>query len=315
MVNNLVSREKMIRAGWSVMVVFVVFTGTSILLVVPASAQGLIWSLPEDGKWVRYEGEYKQTEKGKFDDIEIRPNGVAGNVEVVKVENEKVRSLMWFRHLTLKSVGEEMADYNGTQVPCRWIEIKIVTGREVDGQLDPGPIGAQIYKVLVPEDREMGKLVDNKSIDPDGIPVSFIPIVKGYRKTGTEPPVELQAKVLQVYPTISLLRHYKTFQIDSDQSEDPQVEVGAETFVKYKGIYELESTVTHSVHKTELWRSDEIPFGLARWRVTIDRAKKINSESRTIFEQARAEGTVTTIEVDMIAREVGTDAKTELAVP
>ena len=283
-----ISAATMMPAGRAVVIAFVVCAGWS---VSSANAQGLIWSLPEDGTWVRYEGTYQQ--------LEIRPSAIEGNL-----------TINWIRHLTLKSVGEEMAPYNGSEaVPCRWIEIRIVTGRSVEGQLDPGPIGVRIYKVLIPESRVIGKLVDGKSIDKDTIPVSFIPIVKGYRKTGTDPAVELKAKVLQVYPTISLLRHYKTFQADSNQPEDPQVGVGAVTATKYKGKHELESPITHAIHETELWRSDEVPFGLARWKVKIDREKKANSEPRSAFK------TVTTITVDMKAQETGTEAKTELAVP
>ena len=53
-------------------------TGTLLAVLVPLAliagagrveAQGLIWSLPEEGTWVRYEGTYKQTE--------LRPNSTA----------------------------------------------------------------------------------------------------------------------------------------------------------------------------------------------------------------------------------------------
>ena len=65
-----------------------------------ASAQGLIWSLPEDGKWVRFEGTYQQTE--------LRPNS-----------NEGPLQLEWVQHITIKSVGKEDADFKGQKVPCR----------------------------------------------------------------------------------------------------------------------------------------------------------------------------------------------------
>ena len=58
------------------------------LLITPAvlPAQGLIWSLPEqEGTWVRYEGEYKQTE--------FRP-GVATGDQIFN----------WRRNVTIKSL-------------------------------------------------------------------------------------------------------------------------------------------------------------------------------------------------------------------
>jgi hypothetical protein len=74
------------------------------------NAQGLIVRLPKDGSWVRYEGNVKQ--------VEFRPEAPEGNIQ-----------MEWIQHLTIKSVGREQALYHGKQVPCRWVEIKIVTGK------------------------------------------------------------------------------------------------------------------------------------------------------------------------------------------
>ena len=65
-----------------------VLMALAFLLASPAilSAQGLIWSLPEqEGTWVRYEGEYKQ--------VEFRP-GVATGDQV----------FTWRRNVTIKSL-------------------------------------------------------------------------------------------------------------------------------------------------------------------------------------------------------------------
>ena len=102
-------------------------------LLSPVEAQGLILQLPPDGTWVRYEGTYTQTE--------IRPDTALGKLEIPP----------WVEHVTIKSVGSEMADYRGASVPCRWIEIKVERGRESEGAIAVGKTGLEIYKVLIPE--------------------------------------------------------------------------------------------------------------------------------------------------------------------
>ena len=79
-----------------------------------ADAQGLLWSLPPDGTWVRYEGTYSQLVR--------RPDSTAGDLQ-----------LEWTRHLTIKSVGTSEESYRGQVQPCRWIEIKVVTGQVKEG--------------------------------------------------------------------------------------------------------------------------------------------------------------------------------------
>ena len=54
-----------------------VLTSAMLLAVIASSAanaQGLIWKLPPDGTWVRYEGTYRQ--------IEFRPESAEGNLEI-----------------------------------------------------------------------------------------------------------------------------------------------------------------------------------------------------------------------------------------
>src|SRR5579863_5381857 len=153
-------------------------------LVSPAQAQILIWSLPkEEGAWIRLEGTYRQTRD--------RPNSNAGS-EVLE----------WHSELTISSVGREMADVDGTEVACRWVEFKAVTKPGGVDQV-PGPGDTFVYKVLIPEDRVVGKTIDEESL-----PITFLPIVKGFRRVGGREVEPVQEKALAVYPTIALVTYY-----------------------------------------------------------------------------------------------------------
>ncbi len=253
-------------------------------------AQGLIWSLPADGTWIRYEGTYKQ--------VEIRPNASEGDL-----------AINWIREVTIKSLGQETAEYEIDYVkqtgPCRWIEIKVVTGKPSESGIDPGPIGARIYKVLVPEARVIGDVKDKTDIE-----VSYLQIVKGWRKTGSDPePKEIKAKVLQVYPAISLLRHYKAIPADTGEAEDPEIGIGPVDAIKYTATFQIESRTSRSTHTAEIWRSKAVPFGLAKWKVEIELEKKTNIEPRSAFKG------VSKIQVEMKAQETGVDAKSDLILP
>lgn len=255
-----------------------------------ASAQGLIWKLPEDGTWVEYEGEYSQ--------IDFRPNSAQGDLKPEP----------WKRLLKISSVGQEMAEYNGKMQQCRWIELDVVTGRLNAGVIDPGPAGSRIYKVLVPE----SKVISNTT-DQDGIPVSIIPIVKGYRKIGEGDvkliPLDKDSKsgVLQIYPVISLLRHYKTLDSASDQPVDAEIGIPDVTAKRSSSIYKMESLFNRSTHTAAIWRSDDVPFGLARWEVKVLREEKGSTEPRTAFNK------VSEFSIKMKARETGSDAQSKIA--
>lgn len=257
------------------------------LLANQADAQGLIWSLPEDGTEIRYEGTYKQ--------VDSREQAGEANL-----------TMDWIRHLTIKSVGQEMADVDGKSVACRWIELKLITGKPSAEGIDPGPVGTRIYKVLVPEHRVIGNTADKA-----GIPVSYLPIVKGFKRVGDQQqdPVPIKGKVLYVYPVLTLMRHYKKLESESDQPEDPQVGIGPVSALKVNANIQLESRTDRSIHSAEIWRSNEVPFGLAKWTVTIEREKKFNTEERTEFKPTSK------ITVEMHAAEVGKNATSELNVP
>ena len=256
------------------------------------SAQGLIWDLPEDGTWVRYEGTYEQ--------VVFRPNAAEGNMTV-----------RWIRQLTLKSVGKEMAEYKHpetsivTRVPCRWIEIKVVTGNPSEGGVDSGPVGARIFKVLVPESRVLDTQADGENIK-----VSFLPIIKGYRKIGERDPEPIKAKVLQIYPLISLLMHYKSPLKVEAENEDPDIRLGgADTATKLRGVRRMESPVSRTRNEATLWRCKQVPFGLAKWTVNMVREAKNSIEPRSAFEL------VSEVSVEMSAHEMGHDAQSEVATP
>ena len=274
-----------------------VLLALAFLLASPAilSAQGLIWSLPEqEGTWVRYEGADKQ--------VEFRPGVATGD-----------QTFNWRRNVTIKSLvtpdAHKTAMYRGKQVTCRWIEIKVETGKPGEQGLDTGPGGARLYKVLIPEARIFGTLINNNSVDADGIPVSFLPIIRGYRKLGNRKEEQIKTKVLQIYPAISLLKHYKAFRPETGQPEDPELAaLGAVNAIKWLGGEALQSRVSRSEHSSTIWLSREVPFGLARWNVKITRSRKRETDPREKFEKR----TETTVEMKAVA--VGTDAKSELAV-
>lgn len=244
----------------------------------PVSAQGLIWSLPEDGTWVRYEGTYTQTS--------FRPDSTPSEV-----------TMNWIRHLTLKSVGTESAEFRGETVPCRWIEVEIVTGTASEMGLDPGPAGTRLYKVLIPEQAVPGSLVDEQNIF-----ISYLPIVGGFRKTGDGPVEEIQSNVLQVYPAVSLLMHYQQWESASEQAEPLDIPLGTVSARRHTAERRMESYSNRVQNAATLWRSDGVPFGLAQWQVTVTRAIKNRAESRDAFEKTNE------VRVEMAAHEAGQDA-------
>ena len=252
-----------------------------LVLTAPCFASGLIWHLPEDGSWIRYEGTYKQQT--------IRPEATDGNLE-----NE------WIRQLTIKSVGQENADFNGRNVPCRWIEIKAVTGKRSEAGIDAGPSGSRIYKVLVPESKVLGTQADR-----DGIPVTMLPIVKGYRRFGEGQVSPMKAKAIQVSPSVTLLSHYKTLETAAENVAT-NVPGGDFDAKRITAESKMERTNSRSVNKAEMWVSKEVPFGLVKWKVTIDREVKDLTDARTEFRET------TKAVVEMSAHEIGDRAESEL---
>jgi hypothetical protein len=256
-------------------------------LVAPSAvqAQGLIWSLPKDGEWVRYEGTYQQEVK--------RPTVSEGDLTI---EFKKV--------VTLKSVGVEEAEYEGTTQPCRWVEIKAVTGKPSENGLDVGPGGVRLYKVLIPESAVKGEVFQTVE-DERKIHVSLIPIVKGFRKIGDGDVEEVESGALKVYPLIALLRHYQDLE-ETNGEESVQVPAGTFPAVTYQGTMVTETPVERSINTGEIVRSDKIPFGVVKWTAQSVVENKSSTAPRSDFTESMS------IREQMEAVEVGTDAESEL---
>ena len=248
--------------------------------VTPASAQGLIWSLPADGTWVRYEGKYTYIERRK---------------------NSPVKDIApWTKQITVKSVGSVMREFKGEMVACRWIEIIIATGRDSETGVDTGPLGLWKYRVLVPEPSVAGTLTA-----ADGIPVSMLPVVEGYRKLGSRPVEKIKSSVLQVYPVISLLEHYRQWDGDAEPAADPGIKLGAVEATKRAAKLVVESRRFRSSNTADLWLSKDVPFGLAKWKATVVREEKGSLRPRSEFQA------ISELIEEMEARASGTDAEAD----
>lgn len=253
-----------------------------------ASAQGLVWSLPEDGTLVRYKGEYKQHIR--------RPNAAEGDL-----------TLTWDRILEIRSVGKEKADYKGESVDCRWIEIKVETGTSPEGVLDAGPGGIRMYKLLVPEFEIRGTVDEPVDVERGkSIFASHIPIVRGHRKIGDEPTQELKTNLFQLYPIISLLRHYP----DLTAGEKGEAIVQNDQFstTKYTGNVTMETNVYRSTSQGEFERSETMPFGVVGWKAKTTVEEKGSTDERSEYRET------TVIEEVMKAIAIEQGAESEFLV-
>jgi hypothetical protein len=280
------TRERVTRHSLVLLVAALVAGGLSSV----AQAQGLILNLPKDGAWVRFEGTVKQ--------VEFRPEAPEGDI-----------SMEWIQHLTLKSVGREEAVYNGKKVPCRWVEIKILTGKPSESGVETGPVGERIYKILVPELRVLGTVADAGKI-----PFSFLDIVKGFRKiAGNVTPIPLVGSegAFQAYPLVGPLMHFDTIE-PAGGDEQAQVPGGAIKAQKFKARRVIESATVRTTCEAEFLRCDPeaIPFALAKWttKTTIEHKDSTAARS-TAFKPA------TQVNVEMSAHEWGAGAKSEINSP
>ena len=252
-----------------------------------ASAQGLLWKLPEGEKtWCRYEGTYKQTVR--------RPESAEGDLV-----------LEWVRHLTIKSLSKEDAEYKGKSVPCRWIEIKLLTGHVNEGIVDAGPGGNRIYKLLVPESEIRGTVTEPLNGNREMF-VSFIPIVKGFRKIGDDGAAEpIDGGVFDLYPMVSYLRHFKTLE-STDTEEVVSTPFKDLPGKLHKGTVATETTTLRTTTEAEMYRAEESPFGLAKWTAKITTETKQSTAARTTFAASME------IVETMALTAVGDDAESEL---
>ena len=249
---------------------------TVCLLTSPVQAQGVVCQLPEDGTWVKFEGTYAQSE--------LRPNE----------QNSKVDITPWIEHVWIKSVGEEMAEYKEKMTACRWIEIKIERGREKDGKIDTGLTGTELYKVLVPE-----SAVIDDNVDAEGVPVSFLPLVKGFRKLGNGNAKPLTEPALQLYPLGILVGYFRELR-KVEEGVDP--EIGLENVKadsQWQGQVTTERPSSRTVMESTIWKSKEVPFGVARWSAKITREIKDDQSPREDFKPSSE------VVIEMKARETG----------
>lgn len=265
-----------------------VFLGTAaafwLCFASSANAQVLIWSLPEkDGTWVKFEGTYQNTR--------IRPQATEDQTD------------KWQCELTIKSCGEETLEIDGKPLKCRWLEFKTVIGKSSEQGVQPGPYGTRIYQVLVDESK-----VDGKVADARGIPNTFFPIIKGYRKLGSNGKVEtIREKSLMLYPAISLVTHYPDLKADSDKPsplELPPLKTVNATLMR--GTQKLESSTDRSINEGQLWLSPDVPFGLAKFVVKVIREKKDSTATRDDFKRDAD------MQQELTVVAQGTDARKEL---
>ena len=265
----------------------------SVLLLVisaAAQAQGVVWSLPKDDNVViRYTGEY--THKG--------PPDTTGTQKLTK----------WTRHLAVKVFKNDpktkmpaQAFIDGKEVACRWIELVVRTG-EFDANrpqpIDAGPAGQRMYRVLVPESAIVGKTKDDNSIF-----VSMLPIAKdkagkvmGIRKIGEGKAEWMKAPVLQVYPIVSMLHHYRDLKpkAGGDQAVTIETRTAPQTVYTKKPIAADKckaSSVSRIIEGRQRRLSntgtiilcDEIPTGLLGWDVKVVN-EKIRVEDEVVNGQ------------------------------
>ena len=277
----------MFRLVWSLLAVSLCLGGAG-----RASAQGLIWSIPdEEGRWVRYEGTYSQVMK--------RPDDPAGDLK-----------LSWSRHLTIKALNTEDGDVDGETVPCRWLEIKMITGPVKEGIIDAGPGGIRLYKILVPvEAISKVKITDkNEVIDADRVIATYVKIAKGYRKIGNESPAAIETGVFQVYPALTIAQHYRELQVLGQ--EEVNVRDATVSADHLRGQMVTEDEFTRSTNTADIWKSQDAaaPFGVAKWQVALLVERKDSTESRDGFEA------LSEVTEEMNTAEIGEAAESELVL-
>lgn len=250
----------------------------------PVSAQVLIWNLPEeDGTWIDFTGTYRV--------VQARPNNSAGDLQ-----------LEWRSDLRISSVGKEDAEFMGKSVPCRWVEFKSVT-KPNDLEKSAGPGGVCLYKVLIPESAITGKTVDDV-----GLPITYLPVVKGFRKVGDREVEEVKEKVLGVYPLIAPVVAYPDLKPASPDQEDLDLgeKLGPVSARVFDGTATTVSEYRRSTNTGRLWRSDKLPFGLSKFRVNLLREERGVAAPPGEFVKSAV------IEVELTAVDKGTGMKSEL---
>jgi hypothetical protein len=253
-----------------------------------AAAQNLIVSLPEqDGAWIRLEGSYVERK--------ARPKATGGEGDL---------EVAWRSDLTIKSVGKEDAEFGGKSVPCRWVEFKVefkpTKATATEGATPPAPLGNRLYKVLLPE-----SAVTGRHVDEGGLPVTFLPIVKGWRKIGDRDAEQVKESALIVYPMISLLTHYPNLQTDGAPGS-VDVTLGSFEAQAWKGSRTLSNATVRSVNEGSIWTSDKVPFGTIKVAVKVQRFEKDATAPEDTFKL------MSEVSSELAAVESGADATSDL---
>ncbi len=248
-----------------------------------ASAQGLIWNLPEDGTEVVYGGTLTQTD--------TRPGG-------------QETTMTWDRQLVIRSVGTREVEWNSETVPGRWLEFELKTGKATEQGIDPGPVGTRVYRVLVPEAAITGKPANER-----GIPNAFLPITEGYVQVADRPVQKLSSRAFETYPVLTLLMNYKPGEQMAAGEEPLDVPAGQFTATKRTGQTTVESPSGRVENTATFYTSPDAPFGLVRWNATVVRSSKDPNQNRDAYQP------MSRIESQMEAKVVNQNAKAILQVP
>ncbi len=265
------------RSAGFVVLAATLFLGT---LASQAAAQGLVWNLPESGTAVRYSGEYRQ--------VTFRPQSDLGDI-----------SLQWQRVLEIRCLDREMAEFEGENVSCVWLEYEVTTGQQVDGVLESGPGATRIYKVLVPE-----SAINGLEFFRADVPHAFVPVVKGFQKIGDRDAEPFALPVLQVFPLLSQVLLNEHLTVAGEETVNVTAgEYDCQRVDCQTNIEDLSSRVTNF---SQVWVSDAMPLGTVQWKVRIDREVKTEGDKRDEF-QKRSE-----ITIDMQAVEILNDAVSKL---
>ena len=178
----------------------------------------------------------------------------------------------------------------------------MVTGTAGEAGIDPGPVGARIYKVLVPESKVIAQPIDASSI-----PNITLPIVRGFRRTGESQVQPLKTNALGIYPTVCQLINYPDPEVVA-ASETPQTKASNMSFnAKHmRGLYIMESPDSRSTNEGHFWVTQEVPFGLARWEVVVTRESKESTATRDSFQE------VENVKTTMSVKRILTVAESEL---
>lgn len=244
-----------------------------------ARAQGLVWKLPqEENVTIHYTGTYTQKDAPAAGGQEQKP-------------------IVWTRHLDVKVLTKAKGFHDGKEVDCRWIEFVVRTG-EFDANrqpqpIDAGPAGQRMYRVLVPESAIIGKTKDAQTIF-----VSMLPIAKdadgkiqGVRKIGEGKSEWMKASVLQVYPIVTLLHHYRELKsATGGQSFEVEERRAPQTVYSKKTIPAdqcktmtasrvIEGDLRRITNDATFTRCDTLPTGLLSWDVKI-----LHQEVRVVDE-------------------------------